>query len=182
MVAGSCAVVAESLVALYALRVLADAAGTSGLLAAAIPAGAILAAVFAGGSGDDTAKLRRASEIALLGSLVGVAVFIAAVDLPIVLLGFAAVGMLNASRIPANEVTVLRLEDRMRAPTFAVLNGFLLGSQALAAGLGGWIARSIGVRQTIVLSLIISGVAGLWGTVRPPHEMRHRIKTATTPR
>ena len=181
MVAGACAVVGESLVALYALRVLADEAGTSGLLAAAIPAGAIIATVFARGSGDDTAKLRRASEIALLGSLIGFAVFVSAPGLPLILLGFAAIGMLNASRIPANEVTVLRLEDRMRAPTFAVLNGFLLGSQAVAAAMGGWIARGIGVREAIVLSLVVSGAVGVWGTVRPPHEIRHRIKTPTTP-
>jgi hypothetical protein len=70
----------------------------------------------------------------------------------------------------------------MRAPTFAVLNGFLLGSQAAAAALGGLIARSIGVRQTIVLSLVVSGVVGLWGTLRPPHEIRHRIGVSTRPR
>jgi len=33
-----------------------------------------------------------------------------------------------------------------------------------------------------VVSLVIAGVVGLWGTLRPPHEMRHRIKSATTPR
>jgi hypothetical protein len=175
-----CAVVAESLVALYALRVLHDEAGTSGLLAASIPAGAILATVLARGGGDDTAKLQRASEIALLGALVGLAVFFVAPGLPGILLGFAAVGALNASRIPANEVAVLRLEDRMRGPTLTVLQGFVLGSQALGAGLGGVIARTLGVRETIVLSLIAAGVVGLWGTLRPPHEMRHRIRSSTT--
>jgi hypothetical protein len=63
-----------------------------------------------------------------------------------------------------------------------VLNGFMLGGQAIAAGLGGLIARSIGVRQTIVVSLAISGAVGLWGTLRPPHEIRHRIGATTTPR
>lgn len=181
MYVGSCAVVAESLVALYALKELHDEPGTSGLLAAAIPAGAILATVFARGSGDDTAKVQRASEIALLGALVGAVVFVSAPRLPLVLVGFGAVGILNASRIPANEVTVLRLEDRMRAPTFAVLNGFLLGSQALAAALGGWVAYLIGVRQAILLSLIVAGVVGVWGTLRPPHELKHRAKSPTTP-
>src|SRR5205814_5393064 len=102
--------------------------------------------------------------------------------LPLVLLGFAGVGALNASRVPANEVAVLRLDDQVRVPAFAVLNGFLLGSQAIAAGLGGVLARAIGVRQTIVVSLVISGAVGLWGTFRPPHEIRHRIKAPTTPR
>lgn len=179
---GACAVVGESLVVLYAIQVLQRDAGTSGLLAAAIPLGAIFATVLARAHGDDTAKMRRASEVAFLGSVVGIAAFFVAPGLPAILIGFAAIGSLNASRIPANEVTVLRLEDRMRAPTFAVLNGFLLGSQALAAGLGGLVARSIGVRQTIVISLVISGIVGLWGTLRPPHEIRHRIGMSTTPR
>ncbi|MEY2448956.1 MAG: hypothetical protein QOH79_2432, partial [Acidimicrobiaceae bacterium] len=61
MYVGACAVVAESLVVLYALQVLHNEAGTSGLLAAAIPAGAIIATVFARGHGNDISKLRRAS-------------------------------------------------------------------------------------------------------------------------
>jgi hypothetical protein len=179
---GACAIVGESLVALYALDVLSRGGGLSGLLAASIPLGAILAAVFARTHGDDTAKLRRASEIALLGSLVGLAIFMLAPGLPVLLIGFAAIGSLNASRIPANEVAVLRLEDRLRAPTFAVLSGFLLGSQALAAALGGLVARSIGVREAIVVSLVVSAVVGAWGTLRPPHEIQHRRRSATTPR
>jgi predicted MFS family arabinose efflux permease len=182
MYVGACAVVAESLVVLYALQVLHNEAGTSGLLAAAIPAGAIIATVFARGHGNDISKLRRASAVALLGSVIGLVVFILAPGLPVILIGFAAVGSLNASRIPGNEVAVLRLEDRLRVPWLAVLNGFLLGSQAIAAGLGGLLAKSVGVRQTIVVSLVISGVVGLWGTLRPPREIRHGIRSSTTPR
>jgi hypothetical protein len=181
-VAGACAVVGESLVAVYALQVLFDTAGTSGLLAAAIPAGAIVATIISRTHGDDTTKLRRSSEVALIGSIVGLVVFIAAPGVPAVLIGFAGIGALNASRVPGNEVAVLRLDDRVRVPAFAVINGFLLGSQALAAGLGGLIARQFGVRETIIGSLVISGVVGLWGTVRPPHEIRHRIGSSTTPR
>ena len=116
-----------------------------------------------------------------MGSVVGLTIFVLAPGLPAILIGFAVIGALNASRVPGNEMAVLRLDDRIRVPTFAVLNGFLLGSQAIAAGLGGLIA-SIGVRQTIVVSLVISGVVGLWGTLRPPHEIRHRIRSSTTPR
>src|SRR5581483_468202 len=166
-VVGACAVVGESLVALYALRVLQDQAGVSGLLAAAIPGGAILATVLARAHGDETSKLRRASVVALIGAAIGIAVFASAPALPVVLIGFAAIGALNASRVPANEVAVLRLEDRMRAPTFAVLNGFLLGSQAIAAGLGGVLARGLGVRKTIMASLVLAGIVGLWARYAP---------------
>jgi predicted MFS family arabinose efflux permease len=178
---GACAVVGESLVALYAIEVLHREASTSGLLAAAIPAGAILGTVLGRSHGNDTQKLRVASIVALLGSLVGLGLFVAAPGIPAILIGFAGIGALNASRVPANEIAVVRLDDRIRVPTFAVLNGFLLGSQAIAAGLGGLVARGIGVRQTIIGSLVISAIVGLWGALRPPHEIRHRIRSSTTP-
>ena len=181
-IVGACAVVGESLVVLYALQVLVEEPGASGLLAAAIPIGAIVAAVLARSHGDDTGKLRRASAVALIGSVCGIAVFASAPEIPAVLLGFAAVGALNASRIPANEVSVIRMDDRVRGPAIAVLNGFMAGGQAVAAGLGGLIARSIGVRQTIVLSLVVAAVVGAWGTLRPPHELRHAVRATTTPR
>ncbi|MEY2432090.1 MAG: hypothetical protein QOC92_1815, partial [Acidimicrobiaceae bacterium] len=132
--------------------------------------------------GDDTSKLRRASVVALAGSVAGVLLFAASPGLPMILLAFAAIGALNASRVPANEVSVIRMDDRIRGPAITVLNGFMLGSQAIAAGLGGLIARSIGVRETIVLSLIVSAVVGVWGTLRPPREVRHGIRSSTTPR
>ena len=178
-IVGACAVVGESLVVLYALQVLLEDSSASGLLAAAIPVGAILAAVLAQSRDNDTGKLRRASEIALLGSVSGIAVFASAPEIPVVLLGFVAIGALHASRIPANEVAVIRMDDRVRGPAIAVLNGFMLGAQAIAAGLGGLVARSIGVRETIVLSLFLSAAVGAWGALRPPHELRHAIRTST---
>lgn len=178
---GACAVVGESLVAVYGLKVLTSAASTTGLLAAAIPAGAIVATILSRGGGTDTDKLRRSSEVALLGSLVGFAAFVTAPGMPAILIGFAGIGALNASRVPGNEVAALRLDDGVRVPAFAVINGFLLGSQALAAAGGGVLARVIGVRQMIVVSLVVAGIVGLWGTLRPPHELRHSIKSSTTP-
>jgi len=177
---GACAVVGESIVALYAIDELHREAAVSGLLAAAIPLGGIIGTVLGRSHGDHSAKLRVASVVALVGSVIGVAVFAVGPSMPGILIGFAAIGALNASRVPANEVAVVRLDDRVRVPTFAVLNGFLLGSQAIAAALGGLIARSIGVRETILLSLVISGIVGIWGSVRPPHEIRHRVGTTTT--
>jgi MFS family permease len=173
-VTGACAVVAESLVAVYALQVLMSSAGTAGLLAAAIPIGAIVATVVARPrGGSDTAKLQRASLIGMVGGLAGMLLFASAPDVPLILLAFAAVGALNASRIPANEVAVLRLEDRMRGPAITVMNGFVLGGQALAALMGGVLASTFGVRQTILVSLLVAAAVGAWGAASPPHELRH---------
>jgi MFS family permease len=178
---GACTVVGESLVALYAIEVLHESAGASGLLAAAIPVGAILATMFARARGSHTDKLRRASELAFVGSVIGLVVFAVGPTLPGILIGFAAIGVLNASRIPGNEVAVVRLDDRLRGPWLALMNGFVLGSQAIAAAVGGLLASGIGIRQAIVVSLIVSALVGLWGTLRPPHEIRHRVGVPTTP-
>jgi MFS family permease len=173
-VAGACAVVAESLVAVYALQVLMESAGVAGLLAAAIPVGAILATVIARPrGGTHTSKFRRASLIAMVGALAGMLLFASNPDLPVILFAFGAVGALNASRVPANEVAVIRLADRVRGPAITVMNGFILGSQAVAAAMGGLLAKAIGVRQTIVISLVLAAAVGAWGALNPPHELRH---------
>jgi predicted MFS family arabinose efflux permease len=181
-VVGSAAVVAESLVAIYAIEELHSEAGVSGLLAAAIPVGAIAATVIGRSGGDDRAKLRVASAVALVGAIAGIIGFAIGPSLPLVLAPFAAVGALNASRVPANEVAGLRLEDRMRAPANSVINGFLLGSQAVAAAGGGLLAKLIGIRSTIVFALVLAGLVGAWGVLRPPHEIRHRVGVPTTQR
>jgi MFS family permease len=173
-VTGACAIVAESLVAVYAIEVLERSASVSGWLAAAIPVGAITAAIFARPrGGSDTTKLRRASLIAMFGALGGMLLFASAPDLPLILLAFSAVGALYASRIPANEVAVIRMADRVRGPAITIMNGFMLGSQALVAAVGGILAATIGVRETIVLSLVVAATIGAWGALNPPHELRH---------
>jgi len=179
---GACTVVGESLVALYALQVLHKSAGVSGLLAAAIPVGAIAATLLARSRGSDSEKLRRSAELALGGSILGVAVFAFDPQIPLVLLAFASIGVLNASRIPANEVAVARLDDHQLGPWIALMNGFVLGSQAVAAAVGGIVANAIGIRQAILVSLIVAGAVGLFGTLRPPNELQHRISSPTTPK
>ena len=178
---GACAVVGESLVAIYGLRELSSEAGTTGLLAAAIPAGAIIATIASRGHGTDTVRLQAASIVALAGSMIGLIVFVAAPGVPAILIGFAAIGALNASRVPGNEVAALRLDDSVRVPAFAIINGFLLGSQALAAAAGGVIARGVGVRGTIILSLLVAAVVGAWGTIRPPREFGHAVRRSASP-
>jgi predicted MFS family arabinose efflux permease len=178
-ITSACAIIPESLVSVYALQELADSASVAGVLAAAIPAGTIIAVLLARPrSGTDAFKLQRAALIGLTGGLIGVAVFAAGPDLPLILLGFGAVGALYASRVPANEVALLRVHDNLRGPASSVFNSFLVGGQAAAAALGGIVARSFGVRQTIAVALLIPAAIGAWGALTPPHELRHARKTA----
>ena len=177
-ITGASAVVAESLVAVYALQELMRPAGVAGLLAAAIPLGAIAATVLARPrGGSDTYKLRRAAVIGLIGALAGMLIFAASPGLPLILLAFGFVGAVNASRIPANEVAVIRMEDRVRGPAITVINGFVLGSQGIAAAVGGISARLFGLRETILVSLLIAAAVCAWGAASPPHELRHAAKS-----
>jgi MFS family permease len=173
-ITSACAIVPESLVAVYALRELGEASSIAGVLACAIPAGTIIAVVLARPRhGTDADKLRRGALIAMVGGLAGVLIFAAGPSFPLILLGFAAVGWLYASRVPGNEVALLRMDDRMRGPASGVFNSFLVGGQAVAAAVGGLLARSLGVRETITLVLILPTAIGAWGAIAPPKELRH---------
>jgi predicted MFS family arabinose efflux permease len=169
-VVGACAVVAESLVAVYGVAELGVGATQTGLLAAAMPAGAIIAVATGRAVGTDAAKLRRAADMVAVGSVAALLVFAAPPSLALGVAGFAAVGILNASRVPANEVAVLRINDSLRIPAFSILDGFLLGSQAVAAAIGGLCAREFGLRPTLSAAMAIALVAGALSIMRPPAE------------
>ena len=175
-VIGASAIVGEALVVPYAVDELNGGPGQAGLLAAAIPCGAIIATVLTRSRGTDTDKLRRASVVALAGAVVAILFFTIGPPLPTVLIAFAAVGAMLASRVPANEVSGLRIPDRVRGSAFTIIQGFLLGGQALAAAVGGVLARWIGIRETLVAFLVIAALVSVWGSTLPPTESRHAAR------
>jgi hypothetical protein len=109
----------------------------------------------------------------MFGALTGVLLFAWAPGMPIIFLGFASVGALYATRVPGNEVAMLHVEDRLRGPAFGVVNGFLVGMQALAVAAGGLLAQAFGVTPTIVVALLIAAAVGAWGAATSPYEPRH---------
>ena len=172
-VIGACAVVGQALVVPYAIEELNGGSGQAGLLAAAIPCGAIVATVLVRSSGTDTERLRRASVVSLIGALVAIVFFAAAPPLPVVLVAFAAVGAMLASRVPATQVAGLRIPDRVRGSTFTIIQGFVAGGQAVAAAIGGVLARSLGIRPALVIFLAVAALVSVWGSTLPPREARH---------
>ena len=175
-VIGASAIVGEALVVPYAVDELGGGPGQAGLLAAAIPCGAILATILTRSRGTDTEKLRRASVVALAGALVAILFFAAGPPSPVVMVAFAAIGAMLASRVPANEVAGLRIPDRVRGSAFTIIQGFLLGGQAVAAAIGGVLARWIGIRETLVFFLAIAALVSAWGSSMPPTEGRHAAR------
>ena len=170
----ACSVVAESLVASYAPEVLHEGRGTVAALAAAIPAGAIIGILLLRPRGTHQVVFRGALLMALTGSLLAAIFFAVGPEMPLTVACFAMVGVFNASIVPANEVTNLRLDERSRASSFSILVGAIVGSQALGAGVGGVVARSVGVRHAVVGAMTLAVVVSLIALMRIPRG-RHAI-------
>lgn len=179
-VAGACAFVGEALAASYAHEELVGgysgseietaAAAFAGLLAAAIPLGVILTTLALPTADDDTGSMRMAAIVATFGSVAALGGFLLDPGLPLVLVPYFCLGVVFASRIPANAVSGLRIPDSVRASAFGILAGLMLAGQGVAALLGGVLADQIGVRVACVLFLVVGAVVSLYGAVWPPRE------------
>jgi predicted MFS family arabinose efflux permease len=177
----ACTVIPESLLAAYGPEVLGEGEHVVAALAAAIPVGAVIGIAFFRRTGTHEQTFRRAIQIALVGGLGAAIAFGLGPAMPWAVGCFVLVGIFNASHVPANEVTALRLEERTRAAAFSILAGALVGSQAVGAALGGVAARALGVREAITLAMAIAAVTSWVALTRAPHG-RHamtRVERAT---
>ncbi|MGH9118963.1 MAG: MFS transporter [Acidimicrobiales bacterium] len=179
-VTGACAIVGEALAASYAAEELVSGysearaetatAAYTGLLTAAVPVGVIITTLALPRGEDDTASMRIAGIVATIGSVAAIALFLLDPGMPAVLLPFAALGIVFASRIPANQVAGLRIPDAVRASAFGILAGLMLATQGLAALLGGVVADEIGVRMACVAFLAVGTVVAVYSAVAPPRD------------
>jgi predicted MFS family arabinose efflux permease len=112
--------------------------------------------------------MRIAGAISLIGSVAAMALFLLDPDMPVVVLAYAALGIVFASRIPANQVAGLRIPDEVRASAFGVLAGIMLAAQGLAAVLGGVVADRIGVRMACIVFLVPAIAVSIYSVVAPP--------------
>ena len=179
-VTGACAIVGEALAASYAAEELVGGfsearaeratAAYAGLLTAAVPVGVIITTLLLPKGEDDTASMRIAGVVATIGSLAAMALFLLDLGMPAVLAPYAALGIVFASRIPANQVAGLRIPDHVRASAFGILAGLMLASQGVAALLGGVMADAIGVRMACVAFLAVGSVVAIYSAVAPPRQ------------
>jgi MFS family permease len=189
--AGACAIVGEALAASYAAEELVGrysaaraetmTAAFAGLLTAAVPVGVIVTAVLMPKGADDTSSMRIAGIVAVVGSVAAMALFILDLPMPLVLLAYAALGTIFASRIPANQVAGLRIPDEVRASAFGVLAGIMLAAQGLAALLGGVAADRIGVRMACIVFLVPAIGVSLYSAISPPREASTSVPNPANP-
>jgi hypothetical protein len=125
-----------------------------------VPFGTIAAAFLVRVTGGPARLVGQMARFAIVGSVVALAVFVVEPDLPLVLLGFGAVGVVFTSSVPANTLAGLRIPADRRAGVFSVLQGLVLGSQAVGAMVGGVVASRWEVTPTILLACALAGLVG----------------------
>jgi MFS family permease len=170
-VCASSGIVAESLVAVYVRERLSSASDAAiGVLAAAVPAGTIVASALVRRRGDHAELLRTSALVVILGAVGGIVWFLISPPSYWAAAGFFSVGIIFALVIPAYAVVGTRLPQEERATAFGILQGLLLGGQALAAIAGGALATAFGAARASALALVPGLAYALLAYLSPPRE------------
>ncbi len=168
-VGASCAIVSEALVVVYAkenLKASGDAA--IGILAATVPLGTILASLLVRRTGEPDELLRTSALVILLGSGGGIIWFLIEPPNYWAAAGFFSIGVVFAMVIPAYAVVGTRLPEDIRATAFGLLQGMLLGGQALASIAGGGLALLVGPGPASAFALFPALGYALFAYLVPP--------------
>lgn len=150
----------EATAAAYSRFGLDAGAGRTGMLAASVPVGILAVIPLLPKKGHPTRLLRAASLASLAGAVAGGVAFVAG-SLAGALVGYLAAGAVSASVTPAQIAFQPRISTEDRPAVFSLLQGLLMGVQALGAVLGGLAADGAGVRRAAVGWMALVAVASL---------------------
>jgi predicted MFS family arabinose efflux permease len=171
-VSGCLGTVSEALVVPYAGLVGFDV-GATGLLAAMVPIGTLLAVAVIPTQGSHERLLRGASWCVLLSAAAAAPLFAAEAAGAMALVAFLVSGTMYAASIPTNTVAGMRLERDTRASAMGIAVGLIMGSQALGAALGGVAAATFGTSVAITWSFVLAAAFGAWAVATSPSDARH---------
>ena len=153
-VGGAAGIVGEALVAVYVRENLPGTGDWAiGVLAAAVPAGTIMASTLVRRRGEHEQLLQTSALVIILGAIGGILWFLVEPPNLWAVAAFFSIGIAFAMVIPAYAVVGTRLPEEMRATAFGLLQGLLLGSQALASIAGGGLAVAVGAGPASALAL-----------------------------
>ena len=168
-IGSSCAIVGEALVAVYVRENLPTAGdGAIGILAACIPAGTITASLLVRRRGEHDELLRTSALVVILGSSAAIIWFLITPPNFWAVAAFFSLGIAFALAIPAYAVVGTRLPEESRATTFGLLQGLLLGGQALGSIVGGALATWVGAGPATAFALFPALGYGLYAFIVPP--------------
>jgi MFS family permease len=169
---GALGTVGEALVVPYAAHV-GLTPGLFGLLAAAVPVGALIGTAVIARSTDHHTLLRSAGLSTFVAAALAVPLYWLEVGGIGAFVAFAISGGLFAVSIPTNIVIGTRLLRETRASAMGIAIGLLMASQALGAVVGGVAASVVGPPRVIAVSLTAAALFGAWAAVTTPVEAKH---------
>ena len=133
----------EGIAAPYGVDELALSNAGVGLLLAMVPAGTIVGTLAMRADGSDRRLLRLSGLAALLAGGLALPVFWLELTGLLPFVGFFGIGISFAASIPTNTAAGRRIPDEIRASTFGILQGVVVGAHALGAATGGLVANRI---------------------------------------
>jgi MFS family permease len=176
------AIIPESLAAVYALKHLGSSDTTAGVLAAAIALGMIvIVSVVPLEHRNARYLLRAAGVLAACGAAASLVLFGLDLDLPLIVLAFAAVGVTLGSAVPTNTVFGTRVANESRASAFGLAMGTLLAGEAVGAAIGALLVSLFSVRAACIVGMAFVLGVGLWGMFTAPHEREPGKRTPPAP-
>jgi MFS family permease len=119
--------------------------------------------------GGPAALLRRATGLGSVGALIALGGFIAG-HVAGGVIGFCGCGLIWASFAPAQAAVGPRIPSQSRSATFALLQGSMQASIAGGAALGGLLAETAGVGNTMIAAAAVMSVVTLLALLRPIYE------------
>lgn len=167
-IGAACAIVAEALVVVYVRENLGGSDAEIGLMAAVVPLGTILSSMLVRRHGEPDDLLRTSALVVLLGSAGGILWFLIEPPNYWAAVGYFSVGVSFSMVIPAYAVVGTRLPEEIRATAFGLLQGMLLGGQALASIIGGALAVLVGPGPASALALFPALGYALFAFLVPP--------------
>jgi len=169
-VGSASAIVGEALVAVHVKEVLHSGSGSIGVLAAMVPVGTIIASAIAPRHGPLRMRLRASAAITVVGATAAAVGFSLEPNFAASAATYAALGVVFAALIPAYSFVGIRLPKEVRGSAFGLLQGTLLGGQALGSILGGLLANVVGVPEASALALLPAIGYGMYALVVVPAE------------
>ena len=148
----------EGIAAPYAVDELGLNETRVGLLLATIPLGTILGTLAIRPHGSDRKLVRLSGVVPMVAGALSLPIFALGLEGVAAYVGFFGVGVCFAAAIPTNTAAGRRIPDEIRASTFGILQGVVVGAHATGAAFGGVLAAGITLRFAT-----IAGAGTLFG-------------------
>lgn len=174
---------AESMVVVYSAHLGHPSGVATGLLATVMPITAITAASFWPTTGAHDYLLRVVMYVNLACASLSASVFLLDPGLPVAVLAYVSLGVLEVMTVTAGVVVITRLPQAYRGSSMGFLAGSLMLMQLLGAATAGVLAEVLGIAAALgvcCLPAVLVSVIALLTYQRLPNEVREEVDVGRT--